>query len=93
MGYSRANILKGKELDKNSVVKDFFITAEENSVVCKEERQTEEVSVCKESLLTASTAANFASVQKESNEHFLHIPFSLNLYNSQYHNVTPVMSF
>jgi hypothetical protein len=48
MGYSGLNILKGRELDKNTVVKDFFITDEEISVVRKEGRQKEEESVCKE---------------------------------------------
>ena len=73
MGYSGLNILKGRELDKNSVVKDFFITDEEISVVRREGKTP----VCKESLPTASTIAKFATVQRESNVHFLHIGASL----------------
>lgn len=65
MGYSRVNILTENELSLGSVVKDFFITAEEISVVRKERRPTEEVSVCKESLLITSTVAKFAIVQME----------------------------
>ena len=90
MGNYRSNILKKNKLASDSVVKNFFITAEEISVVRKEGGMT----VCKESLPTASTCAKnaqvqmggkmnrqtvakFAIVQKESNVHFLHIGASL----------------
>ena len=73
MGYYRANILKENKLASDSVVKDFFITAEEISVVRREGKTP----VCKESLPTASTIAKFATVQRESNVHFLHIGASL----------------
>jgi len=63
MGNYRANILKKNKLASDSVVKAFFITAEEISVVRKEGRRIEEVLVCKESLPTASTCADIAQVQ------------------------------
>ena len=63
MGNYRANILKKNKLASDSVVKAFFITAEEISVVRKEGRRIEEVLVCKESLPTASTCAEIAQVQ------------------------------
>lgn len=63
---------------------DPILTAEEISVVCKEGK----IRVCKESLPTASTIAKFATVQKESNVHFLHIPLFLNRHSRLYHNVT-----
>ena len=63
MGNYRANILKKNKLASDSVVKNFFITAEEISVVRKEGRRIEEVLVCKESLPTASTCADIAQVQ------------------------------
>ena len=62
MGNYRFNILK---LASDSVVKNFFITAEEISVVCEDRRPIEEVSVCKESLPTVSTCAEIAQVQKD----------------------------
>ena len=65
VGQHISNILKENELALNSVVKNFFITAEEISVVGKEGIQMEEVSVCKESLLTVSSVAKFATVQME----------------------------
>ena len=63
MGNYRANMLKKNKLASDSVVKAFFITAEEISVVRKERRRIEEVLVCKESLPTASTCAEIAQVQ------------------------------
>ncbi len=63
MGNYRANILKKNKLASDSVVKAFFITAEEISVVRKEGRRIEDVLVCKESLPTASTCAEIAQVQ------------------------------
>ena len=63
MGNYRANILKKNKLASDSVVKAFFITAKEISVVRKEGRRIEEVLVCKESLPTASTCADIAQVQ------------------------------
>ena len=59
MGNYRANILKKNKLASDSVVKAFLITAEEISVVRKEGGMT----VCKESLPTASTCAKNAQVQ------------------------------
>jgi len=59
MGNYRSNILKKNKLASDSVVKNFFITAEEISVVRKEGGMT----VCKESLPTASTCAKNAQVQ------------------------------
>ena len=64
MGNYRANILKKNKLASDSVVKAFFITAEEISLVRKEGRRIEEVQVCKESLPTASTCVKIAQVQK-----------------------------
>lgn len=52
---------------------DPISTAEEISVVRREGKTP----VCKESLPTASTIAKFATVQRESNVHFLHIGASL----------------
>ena len=66
VGLHLKNIYDEQEIDPIS-------TAEEISVVCKEGKTR----VCKESLPTASTIAKFATVQKESNVHFLHIGASL----------------
>ena len=41
VGQHIANILKENELESNSVVKNFFITAKENSVVGKEGKRIE----------------------------------------------------
>ena len=65
MGYCRVNILKKNKLASDSVVKNFFITTEEISVVREEGRPIEEVLVCKESLPTASTCSRIAQVQKD----------------------------
>lgn len=54
VGFNSDNILKESVLVSDSVVKNFFITAEEISVVREEGRPIEEVSVCKESKLTAT---------------------------------------
>lgn len=73
VGFYSDNMLKESVLVLDSVVKNFFITAEKTSVVHKEGKKL----VCKESLPTASTIAKFATVQRESNVHFLHIGASL----------------
>ena len=66
VGLHLKNIYDEHEIDPIS-------TAEEISVVRKEGKTR----VCKESLPTASTIAKFATVQRESNVHFLHIGASL----------------
>ena len=53
MGYYGANALRERSLGLDSVVKFFFITAEKISGVRKEGQRMKEMSVCKESLLTA----------------------------------------
>jgi hypothetical protein len=63
VGFYSDNMLKESVLVLDSVVKNFFITAEEISVVRKEGKML----VCKESLLTASTCAKIAQVQKVGN--------------------------
>ena len=64
VGFYGDNLLKERVLVSDLVVKNFFITAEEISVVREEGRPITEVSVCKKSLLTASTCAKIAQVQK-----------------------------
>ena len=54
VGFNSDNMQKESVLVSDSVVKNFFITAEEISVVREEGRPIEVVSVCKESKLTAT---------------------------------------
>lgn len=63
MGYNSANALMERELGLDSVVKFFFTTTEKISRVRKEGQRMKEMPICKESLLTVSTCAEFAQVQ------------------------------